>query len=118
MGLDLQAGDGHVARFSALELCRWLAAEQASVQAYDPAISALPAGEPDAIELVGSPVAALQRADALVVCTPWPEFRQVPADTAAGSMTHPVVVDPGGHLRETLGRAASVRYVRVGVPTG
>ena len=31
-------------------------------------------------------------------------------------MTHPVVLDPGGHLRETLGHAPSVRYVRVGVP--
>ena len=70
------------------------------------------------IELAGSPVAALQAADALVVCTPWPEFRQVPADTVAGSMTHPVVVDPGGHLRETLGRAGGVRYARVGVSAG
>ena len=115
-GLTYKPGTDTLRRSSALELCRWLAAEQASVQAYDPAISALPAGEPDAIELVGSPVAALQRADALVVCTPWPEFRQVPADTAAGSMTHPVVVDPGGHLRETLGHADAVRYVCVGVP--
>ena len=31
-------------------------------------------------------------------------------------MTHPVVLDPGGHLRETLGHAVAVRYVRVGVP--
>ena len=102
-GLTYKPGTNTLRRSSALELCRWLAAERASVQAYDPAISALPAGEPDMIELAGSPVAALQGAEALVVCTPWPEFRKVPADTVAGSMTHPVVVDPGGHLRETLG---------------
>ena len=117
-GLTYKPGTNTLRRSSALELCRWLAAERASVQAYDPAISALPAGEPDMIELAGSPVAALQAADALVVCTPWPEFRQVPADTVAGSMTHPVVVDPGGHLRETLGRADAVRYARVGVSAG
>jgi UDPglucose 6-dehydrogenase len=115
-GLTYKPGTNTLRRSSALELCRWLAAERALVQAYDPAISALPAGEPDAIELAASPAAALQGADALVVCTPWPEFRQVPADTVVGSMTHPVVVDPGGHLRETLGQAAAVRYVRVGVP--
>ena len=115
-GLTYKPGTNTLRRSSALELCRWLAGERASVQAYDPAISALPAGEPAAIELAGSPVAALQGADALVVCTPWPEFRQVRADEVTGSMTRPVVLDPGGHLRETLGHAVSVRYVRVGVP--
>ena len=115
-GLTYKPGTNTLRRSSAVELCRWLAAERASVQAYDPAISALPAGEPDAIELASSAAAALQGADALVVCTPWPEFRQIPADAVASSMTHPVVVDPGGHLRETLGHAVGVRYVRVGVP--
>ena len=114
--MTYKPGTNTLRRSSALELCRWLAGERAWVQAYDPAISALPAGEPDAIELAASPAAALRGADALVVCTPWPEFRQVPADAVAGSMTHPVVVDPGGHLHETLGQAAAVRYVRVGVP--
>jgi UDPglucose 6-dehydrogenase len=115
-GLTYKPGTNTLRRSSALELCRWLAAERASVQAYDPAISALPAGEQAAIELAGSPIAALQGADALVVCTPWPEFRQVSANDVAGSMTRTVVVDPGGHLRETLGDVCSIRYMRVGVP--
>ncbi len=113
-GLTYKPGTNTLRRSSALELCRWLAGERASVHAYDPAITALPAGEPAAIELAASPVAALQGAEALVVCTPWPEFRQVPVDEISGSMTDPVVLDPGGHLRETLGQAPSVRYVRVG----
>ena len=115
-GLTYKPGTNTLRRSSALELCRWLAGQRASVQAYDPAISALPAGEPAAIELAGSPLAALQGAEALVVCTPWPEFCQILADEVAGSMTHAVVLDPGGHLRETLGDAGSVRYVRVGMP--
>ena len=115
-GLTYKPGTNTLRRSSALELCRWLAGERASVLAYDPAIRALPAGEPPTIELAVSPVAALQGADALVVCTAWPEFRLIAADEVAGSMTHPVVLDPGGHLRETLGHAPSVRYVRVGVP--
>lgn len=115
-GLTYKPGTNTLRRSSALELCRWLAGERASVQAYDPAISALGADEPAAIELAAGPVAALQGADALVVCTPWPEFREIPAEEIAGSMADPVVLDPGGHLRETLGQAPSVRYVRVGVP--
>jgi UDPglucose 6-dehydrogenase len=116
-GLTYKPGTNTLRRSSALELCRWLAAERASVRAYDPAITALPAGEPDAIELMASPAAALRGADALVVCTPWPEFRRVSADTVAGSMAHPVVLDPAGYLRESLGQAAAVRYLRVGVLT-
>jgi len=117
-GLTYKPGTNTLRRSSALELCRWLAGEGASVRAYDPAISTLPTGAPAAIELAGSPVAALEGADALVVCTPWPEFRQIVAGEVAASMMRPVVLDPGGHLRETLGNAPSLRYVRVGVPAG
>lgn len=115
-GLTYKPGTNTLRRSSALELCRWLAGERASVQAYDPVISALPAAEPAGIMLAGGAIAALQGAEALVVCTPWPEFRQVSADEVAGSMTRPVVVDPGGHLRETLGDARSIRYLCVGMP--
>ena len=41
-GLTYKPGTNTLRRSSALELCRWLAGERASVQAYDPAISALP----------------------------------------------------------------------------
>ena len=115
-GLTYKPGTNTLRRSSALELCRWLAAERASVHAYDPAISVLPAGEPAEIELATSPVVALEGAEALVVCTPWPEFRDIPADEVTGSMAQPVVLDPGGHLRDTLGQVRTVRYVRVGVP--
>ena len=115
-GLTYKPGTNTLRRSSALELCRWLAAERASVHAYDPAISTLPAGEPAEIELASSPIDALDGAEALVVCTPWPEFRAVAANEITGSMTQAVVLDPGGHLRDTLGQVSGVRYVRVGVP--
>jgi UDPglucose 6-dehydrogenase len=115
-GLTYKPGTNTLRRSSALELCRWLAAEGASVQAYDPAVSALPASEPSAIELADTPVAALQGADALVVCTPWPEFREFTSEEIAGSLGQPVVLDPGGHLSGTFAGAETVRYVRVGVP--
>jgi UDPglucose 6-dehydrogenase len=117
-GLTYKPGTNTLRRSSALELCRWLAGERASVQAYDPAIDALPAGEPAEIQLAASPLAALKGAEALVVCTPWPEFRQISGEEIARLMIHPVVLDPGGHLRESLGHLPTVRYVRVGVPAG
>jgi UDPglucose 6-dehydrogenase len=115
-GLTYKPGTNTLRRSSALELCRWLAAERASVCAYDPAISVLPDGEPAGIELANNPIAALDGAEALVVCTPWPEFRAVAADDITAAMTQAVVFDPGGHMRDTLGQVSGVRYVRVGVP--
>jgi UDPglucose 6-dehydrogenase len=115
-GLTYKPGTNTLRRSSALELCRWLAAERASVYAYDPAIHALPAGEPAGIELASNPIVALDGAEALVVCTPWPEFRRITADEITGSMTQPVVLDAGGHLRDTLGQDSAVRYLRVGGP--
>jgi hypothetical protein len=31
-------------------------------------------------------------------------------------MAQPIVLDPGGHLQDTLGHAGDVRYLRVGAP--
>jgi UDPglucose 6-dehydrogenase len=114
-GLTYKPGTNTLRRSSAVELCRWLTAERVFIRAYDPAIDALPADEPAAIELAESPVAAIEQAEALVVCTPWPEFRDVPADVLTASMAQAVVLDAGGHLRDTLGSSATVRYLRVGV---
>jgi UDPglucose 6-dehydrogenase len=115
-GLTYKPGTDTLRRSSALELTRWLATEQASVRAYDPAVRALPSDQGTDIELVADPLAAVDRADALVVCTPWPEFRAVPARDVARAMAQPIVLDPGGHLQDTLGHAGDVRYLRVGAP--
>ena len=114
-GLTYKAGTDTLRRSPALELCRWLAAAGASVRAYDPAVEELPAGDASTVELVRSPLAAVECAEALVICTPWPEFRKVPVTPVVAAMATPIIVDPGGHLRDTFGRADAVRYVRFGV---
>ena len=114
-GLTYKPGTNTLRRSSALELCRWLKAGHASVRAYDPAIGALPADAAATVELVNSPLAALEDADALVVCTPWPQFHSIPVEEVVAQMARAVVLDPGGHLRHTLGEATAVRYARVGV---
>jgi UDPglucose 6-dehydrogenase len=114
-GLTYKPGTDTLRRSSALELCRWLARVGASVRAYDPTVRLLPSGDSDGVELTDSPLSATESAEALVVCTPWPEFRGVPAETLVTAMARAIVLDPGGHLRDTLGSSGAVRYVRVGV---
>ena len=115
-GLTYKPGTDTLRRSSAVELCHWLASGGAVVQAHDPAVRRLPADLADAVTLADDPVGAATGADALVVGTAWPAFRSVPADAITAAMASPVVLDPAGHLQETLGHAEGIRYLRVGAP--
>ena len=65
------------------------------------------------MRLCASAAEALSQADALIAATEWPEFKKIPAEAVAGMRTK-VIVDAGGFLGETLGRAPHVRYAAVG----
>lgn len=111
-GLSYKPGTNSIRRSAAVELCRWLAAQKARVQAFDPAVKALP-NELKNVRLCASAAEALSEADALVAATEWPEFAAVPAGALAG-MRGKIIVDAGGFLGATLGRAPGVRYAAVG----
>jgi UDPglucose 6-dehydrogenase len=91
--------------------------ERARIRAYDPAVAADPAFHPR-LQPAASPLEACDDADALVIVTPWTEFRSLdPADVAA-RLRGKVVIDPfqlldaeasrrAGLLHRVLGRGAS-----------
>lgn len=114
-GLAYKPGTDTLRRSSALELCHWLAAEGAVVRAHDPAISRLPEEEAGEIELCASALLAAQEADAVVVCTAWPEYREVGSVELAATMRTAIVLDAGGHVDASLGSDPAIDYARVGV---
>ncbi|MGD0199103.1 MAG: nucleotide sugar dehydrogenase [Solirubrobacteraceae bacterium] len=114
-GLTYKPGTDTLRRSLSLELCHWLATEGVTVRAHDPAITRLPPKDAAVIELAPDPLAALRDADALAVCTPWPEYRAIAAGDVVSAMAQPIVIDPPGHLLATLGIDNDVRYARVGV---
>ncbi len=114
LGLTYKPGTDTLRRSSALEACRWLVGQGAVVRAYDPAVVKLPAGCPD-IEVCSSAQEAIHSADAILVATPWPAFRDLAAaDLASWAKPAVVVLDPAGHLAERLARDERIRYVTVG----
>ncbi|MGA2452711.1 MAG: nucleotide sugar dehydrogenase [Solirubrobacteraceae bacterium] len=115
-GLTYKPGTDTLRRSSAVELCRWLSAEGATVRAHDPAVTSLPAALDAEIQLCATPLAAAEGASALVVCTAWPEYREVPAEQLMSVLRTPVVIDAAGFLAESLGAEAGLRYTRVGSP--
>jgi UDPglucose 6-dehydrogenase len=113
LGLTYKPGTDTLRRSSAIELCRWLIAQGASIHAYDPMVKALPAELSGHIVMSDSAAAAVSGADAVVLGTPWPEFR-AQAVTIAEAMNTGVLLDAGGFLEEPLASNGSIRYVTVG----
>jgi UDPglucose 6-dehydrogenase len=109
-GLTYKPGTDTLRRSAAVELCHWLIAEGARVQAHDPAVTSLPK-DLAAVRLCRSPEEALRNTDALVVATEWPEFRSAPASNAKSAM---VVIDPNRFLASTFGARSDLRYFAVG----
>jgi UDPglucose 6-dehydrogenase len=113
-GLTYKPGTDTLRRSSAVELCRWLIDAGASVRAHDPAVSALPASLAADVELCPSPLEAVTGAEVLVVCTPWPDYRDVPADEVLAALALPLVLDPAGYLRAAMTAHSGAHYVCVG----
>lgn len=115
-GLAYKPGTDTLRRSSSLELCRWLREQGAEVSAHDPAVAALPEVDVAAgIEMAASALEAPTGADALVVATAWPEYREIDAEEILDAMRGTLVVDAAGHLSDTVGADPRATYVRVGV---
>lgn len=113
-GLTYKPGTDTLRRSSAVELCEWLDGEGACVRAHDPAVKALPALLADRLRLAPGPLDAVRGADALVVATPWPAYRDVNAAEVVAAMASPLVLDPNRFLADSLGTQQGVRYLSVG----
>ena len=113
-GLTYKPGTDTLRRSSSIELCRQLSAGGAVVQAFDPTVSALPAELAASIRLCTSAEAALNGAQALVLATPWPAFRQIPAAVIASVLRGGLVLDADRFLAQQLAEESALKYVTVG----
>ena len=112
-GLTYKPGTDTLRRSSAIELCRWLLDQGARVQAHDPAVKTLPAEYND-INLCGSPLEAVEDADALVMATEWPDYRALSISETLAKMRSPIILDANRFLAGSMEAAPEVTYVTVG----
>jgi UDPglucose 6-dehydrogenase len=85
------------------------------IQVYDPAVGAQPVNHP---RVTASPTAldAARGSDALLIMTPWPEFRKLVPSDLAGTMSGRTIVDPFRVLEPAAVRAAGLSYFTLGAP--
>ncbi|HXT11820.1 MAG TPA: nucleotide sugar dehydrogenase [Candidatus Angelobacter sp.] len=113
LGLTYKSGTDTLRRSAAVELCNYLLDAGASVVTMDAAVKQLPS-RLSAARLVKDVSAALPGADAVVVCTEWPEIRQADWMKLVPRMRRPLIVDPNRFLENELKNIPGVEHLSIG----
>lgn len=113
LGLTYKPGTNTLRRSAAVELALRLAEAGAVVRAFDPAIDALPESLA-AIRLAPKLEQAVTGASAVVISTPWPQFRDADWRELAGLLQAPaLILDADRFLASNLD-GLPVRHLSVG----
>jgi UDPglucose 6-dehydrogenase len=120
LGLTFKAGTNDVRDSPALTICADLARAGAQITGYDPRLVSIdPAPLRQAsIVTVDDPYLAAKEADAIVVLTEWPEFRNLDWPVIADQAPGAVVVDTRNLLDPTVLADAGLRHFGNGSPGG
>ncbi len=115
LGLAYTPNTSTLRRSAAVELCRELLAAGGKVRAFDPLVRTADRDHRD-IPFAASAAEALQGADAVVICTEWPEFREYPWPALLATMARPVVIDANRLVEKAVTPVAGTLYFTVGRP--
>lgn len=115
-GLAFKPGTDDVRESAAIDLVRRLYALGAEVSVFDPqAHETAQKILPDGIQFAPTAIDAAEGAEALVVLTEWPEFRDVSFSTLKARMLDPIVFDGRNCLRESYLEKFGFTYVGIGI---
>jgi UDPglucose 6-dehydrogenase len=120
MGLTFKAGTSDVRDSPALTICADLARAGVQITGYDPRIASLDHAEVgrSAVVAVDDPYLAAKDADAIVVLTEWPQFRELNWTVLAEQAPGAVVVDTRNLLDPAVVSDAGLIYLGNGTPSG
>ncbi len=93
LGLAFKQNTDDVRQSPAIELCRRLLAEGASLRVYDPQAMDKAKTILKGVTYVDSMNDVAMGCDALVIATEWPEFKKLDLERARKELTHPIVFD-------------------------
>ena len=116
LGLAFKAGTDDIRSSPAVALARWLVERDATVHAYDPAAGERAAMAVPGLHVHATAFEALEAADAAVIATEWPEFRELDWGHARSVMAGATIVDGRRLLDPEAMRMLGFAYQRVGSP--
>jgi UDPglucose 6-dehydrogenase len=115
-GLTYKSGTDTLRRSLAVELCDWLIEQGASIKVYDPTVKNVPKRWGGTVVCCHDAMQALEGADALVVATEWPEFKEIAEELSSAENVDLVIIDSNRHLlaSKTKFIEAGYKYIAVG----
>ncbi|MDW8058975.1 MAG: UDP-glucose/GDP-mannose dehydrogenase family protein [Thermomicrobium sp.] len=113
-GLAFKQDTDDVRESPALDVLRMLLHRGAIVTAYDPAAIANAAREVPEARYAPDPYSAVAGADALLIATPWNEFKQADLQRVRALMRTPIILDGRNIYEPAEVRALGFVYVGVG----
>jgi len=90
---------------------------EAQLVLHDPVVPASAAGHAKAVGAAG-PLEAAAGADALMILTPWPQYKGIAPAAVAKAMRGKIVLDPYGVLDGQAARSAGLEYHTLGRSAG
>jgi UDPglucose 6-dehydrogenase len=114
LGLAFKPHTDDVREAPALALATRLLAEGAHVQGYDPQAGAKAKDAVPALTLCPDPYAAAAGAEALVLCTEWPEFAALDFARLKAGMVRPLLLDGRNALDRAAVTALGFEYLGIG----
>jgi UDPglucose 6-dehydrogenase len=114
LGVAFKPNTDDIREATSLVLAGRLQSEGAHVRVYDPIASGRARDLLSGAKVCESATDALDGADAAVLVTEWPEFRELDWDAAKSSMRQPLVVDGRNFLDGDLLQKAGFTYEGVG----
>jgi UDPglucose 6-dehydrogenase len=114
LGLAFKPGTDDMREAPSLVLAARLLAEGAEVSAWDPIANGRAHAHLDGVHIAGSPLEAVEGADAAVIVTEWPELADVDWAAAGERMRSRVIVDGRNLLDPETLRALGFAYEGIG----
>jgi UDPglucose 6-dehydrogenase len=111
LGLSYKPGTDAIRRSVAVDLIRLLTGAGAVIIAFDPKVKSLPSELKATI--AASAQEALKGADAAIIATEWPQFRELSADDFR-QMARPLMLDQSRFLQAQLSGKAGIEYLTTG----
>ena len=114
LGLAFKANTDDMREASSLVLSARLQADGAQVRAYDPVAEAEARKLMIGVEFADDALAAVDGADAVIIVTEWPEFRELEWAAVAQRMDGRLVIDGRNFLERETVEAAGFAYEGIG----
>ena len=117
LGLAFKPNTDDMREASSLVLSARLIADGARIRAYDPVAEAEARKLITGVDFAASALDAIEGADAVVLVTEWPEFRELDLADVAGRMRGDLFVDGRNFIDPAAARAAGLVYEGIGRPS-